>query len=132
VQAGERRLAVRPLSLESGETIMKFRKELVGGTTATLILSVLKAGDAHGYEIVRKVNALSDGALEWQEGTIYPALHRLEKSGLIAGRWKKASNGKKRRVYGITDDGRGTLEAQKEEWEAYTKAVGSVLEVSHA
>ena len=111
---------------------MKFRKELVGGTTATLILSVLKNDDAHGYEIVRKVNALSNGALEWQEGTIYPALHRLEKTGLIIGRWKRASNGKRRRVYDITDDGRRTLDAQKKEWSAYTKAVGQVLEVSHA
>lgn len=111
---------------------MKFRKELVGGTTAMLILWVLRNDSAHGYEIVREVNALSDGALEWQEGTIYPALHRLEKSGQITGMWQKATNGKRRRVYAITDKGQGTLEVQKEEWEAYTKAVRSVLEVRHA
>ena len=111
---------------------MKFRKELVGGTTATLILSVLNAGSAHGYEIVRRINELSDGIFEWQEGTIYPALHKLEARELIRGEWIEASSGKMRRVYSITDSGKGALISDAKEWSIYSKAVESILEASNA
>ena len=111
---------------------MKFRKELVGSTTATLILSVLNTGSAHGYEIVRRINELSDGIFEWQEGTIYPALHKLEAKELIRGEWVESSSGKMRRVYAITDDGRRALISDAKEWSVYSKAVESILEASYA
>jgi PadR family transcriptional regulator, regulatory protein PadR len=111
---------------------MKFRKELVGSTTATLILSVLNAGSAHGYEIVRRINELSEGIFEWQEGTIYPALHKLEAKELIQGQWVEASNGKMRRVYSLTDSGKSALVSDAQEWSIYSKAVESVLEASYA
>jgi len=111
---------------------MKFRKELVGSTTTTLILSVLNTGSAHGYEIVRRVNELSDGIFEWQEGTIYPALHKLETKELIRGEWVEASSGKMRRVYSLTDDGRRALISDAKEWSIYSKAVESILEASYA
>jgi PadR family transcriptional regulator, regulatory protein PadR len=111
---------------------MKFRRELVGGTTATLILSVLNTGSAHGYEIVRRISELSDGIFEWQEGTIYPALHKLEAKELIRGEWVEASSGKMRRVYSITDDGRQALVSDAKEWSVYSKAVESILEASYA
>jgi len=111
---------------------MKFRRELVGGTTATLILSVLNTGSAHGYEIVRRVNELSDGIFEWQEGTIYPALHKLETKELIRGQWVEASSGKMRRVYSLTEDGRRALTSDAKEWSIYSKAVESILEAAHA
>ena len=81
---------------------MKFRKELVGATTTPLILAVLNDAPAHGYEIVRRVGEASEGLFEWREGTIYPALHKLEKARLIRGEWEKTSGGKKRRVYRLT------------------------------
>jgi transcriptional regulator len=111
---------------------MKFRRELVGSTTATLILSVLNAGPAHGYEIVRHINQLSGGIFEWQEGTIYPALHKLEEKELIRGHWTEASNGKMRRVYALTENGKRTLMSNAEEWSVYSKAVASILRASHA
>ena len=111
---------------------MKFRKELVDSTTTTLILSVLNTGSAHGYEIVRRVNELSDGIFEWQEGTIYPALHKLETKELIRGEWVEASSGKMRRVYSLTDDGRRALISDAKEWSIYSKAVESILEASYA
>jgi PadR family transcriptional regulator, regulatory protein PadR len=111
---------------------MKFRKELVGSTTATLILSVLNTGSAHGYEIVRRINELSDGIFEWQEGTIYPALHKLEAKELIRGEWVEASSGKMRRVYAITGEGRRALISDAKEWSVYSKAVESILEASYA
>jgi PadR family transcriptional regulator PadR len=114
------------------EVSMKFRKELVGSTTTTLILSVLGSAPAHGYEIVRRVNGLSDGILEWQEGTIYPALHKLEAKDLIQGRWIEAGNGKKRRVYSLTEDGKCVLQAEAKEWSVYSQAVANVLRESYA
>ena len=111
---------------------MKFRRELVGSTTATLILSVLNSGSAHGYEIIRRINELSDGIFEWQEGTIYPALHKLEGKELIRGQWVEASNGKMRRVYSLTDGGKRALIANAKEWNVYSKAVENILEASYA
>lgn len=111
---------------------MKFRKELVGGTTTTLILSVLNAGSAHGYEIVQRINEISAGVFEWQEGTIYPALHKLEARELIRGQWVKAGNGKMRRVYSLTDHGKRTLVSDAKEWSIYSEAVNDVLEASYA
>jgi DNA-binding PadR family transcriptional regulator len=111
---------------------MKFRKELVGSTTATLILSVLNSGSAHGYEIVRRINELSNGIFEWQEGTIYPALHKLEAKELIQGKWVEASNGKMRRVYSLTNDGKRALIAEAKEWTIYSRAVEGILEASYA
>jgi PadR family transcriptional regulator, regulatory protein PadR len=110
---------------------MRFRKELVGGTTATLIMSVLNSGSAHGYEIVRRINELSDGILEWQEGTIYPALHKLEARELIQGQWVESSSGKMRRVYSLTDDGKRALITDAKKWTIYSKAVESILEASY-
>ncbi len=111
---------------------MKFRKELVGGTTATLILSVLNAGSAHGYEIVRRINELSNGIFEWQEGTIYPALHKLEARELIRGKWVEARNGKMRCIYSLTESGKRALFSEAREWSIYSKAVETILEASYA
>jgi PadR family transcriptional regulator, regulatory protein PadR len=111
---------------------MKFRKELVGSTTATLILSVLSGASLHGYEIVRRINELSDGIFEWQEGTIYPALHKLEDKELIHGQWTEAISGKKRRVYSLTSEGKRMLVADAREWKIYSKAVEGILEASYA
>jgi PadR family transcriptional regulator, regulatory protein PadR len=111
---------------------MKFRKELVGSTTTTLILSVLNAGAAHGYEIVRRINGLSDGIFEWQEGTIYPALHKLEAKELIRGEWVEGINGKMRRVYSLTENGKQILKSEAKEWSIYSKAVAGILEAIYA
>jgi PadR family transcriptional regulator, regulatory protein PadR len=111
---------------------MKLRKELIGATTHSLILSILADGENHGYEIVRKVNDLSEGVFEWREGTVYPVLHKMEQAGLIDGQWVTGSTGKQRRVYKLTDAGRRALKDQKKEWAVFSKAVNRILEVAHA
>jgi DNA-binding PadR family transcriptional regulator len=111
---------------------MKFRKELVGATTTALILSVLRESNAHGYEIVRRAGELSSGIFEWQEGTIYPILHKMEIAGLIEGGWTIGETGKKRRVYAITSAGRRVLREQKKEWGIFSQTVTAMLEVKHA
>lgn len=106
---------------------MQFRKELVGSATIPIILTVLSRGENYGYEIARAVNVESDGALEWREGTLYPALHKMEKDGLIASTWRQSDTGRKRKYYRITDEGHKVLEHQTAEWQAFTNAVGKVL-----
>ena len=111
---------------------MDFPKKLTGSTTSTLILAVIAQNDCHGYEIVQRVNELSDGVFRWREGTVYPALHRLEKQSLIAGEWQSARKGRPRRVYSITQEGQDELLQQEREWSLFASSVNRVLEGCHA
>lgn len=112
---------------------MKFGKELVGAATPLLVLTVLSGDELHGYEIVHRIEEISQGAFERNEGAIYPVLHKMEREGLVEGHWaKNDATGKQRRVYALTSDGRGELRRSRREWDAYTRAVGRVLEVCHA
>jgi PadR family transcriptional regulator, regulatory protein PadR len=111
---------------------MPLHNELVGSTTATLILSVLNTGSAHGYEIVRRINELSDGVFEWREKEIYPALRELEAEGLIQEQWLPTQDGQMKCVYSLTDEGRRTLISGAREWSIYSSAVANILEASYA
>ena len=111
---------------------INFPKKLTGSTTSTLLLAVIAEQDRHGYEIVQRVNVLSDGAFKWREGTVYPALHRLEKQGLITGAWQSSEKGRPRRVYAITPDGKNELTRQEKEWSSFASTVNHVLEGCHA
>jgi PadR family transcriptional regulator, regulatory protein PadR len=111
---------------------MPLRNELVGSTTATLILSVLNTGSAHGYEIVRRINELSDGVFGWQEREIYPALRDLGAEGLILEQWLQTSDGQMKCVYSLTNEGRRTLISEAQEWSIYSSAVANILEASYA
>ena len=91
-----------------------------------LILAVVAAAPAHGYAIIEELKRRSRGAFALPEGTVYPALHRLERAGLLESGWS-ASTGRKRRVYKLTRRGRGQLEARKSEWHEFARAVDAVL-----
>jgi PadR family transcriptional regulator, regulatory protein PadR len=110
---------------------VKFRKELVGSTTCTLVLSVLREAPKHGYQIAQIINERSDGSLQWREGTIYPMLHRLEKQGLIEGEWQinedENPRSKPKRVYHLTDAGLAVFSEQKEEWEVFSLMMSKLL-----
>src|ERR1035437_7859053 len=108
--------------------IMKFRNELIGSTNDTLILSVLNTGPAHGYEIVRRINELSDGIFEWQDETLYPAINKLQDQGLIHSTWSESVKGKMRCVYSLTKEGKFALATEANEWSAYSNAVAAILE----
>jgi PadR family transcriptional regulator, regulatory protein PadR len=111
---------------------MRLRNELVDSTTATLIMSVLNTGSAHGHEIVRRINELSDGVFEWQEETIYPVLLELEAGGHVRGQWIQASSGQMKRLYFLTAEGKRTLISDAQEWSIYSSAVANILEASYA
>ena len=100
--------------------------ETLKGHLDSLILAVVAAAPAHGYAIIEELKQRSRGAFELPEGTIYPALHRLERADLLESRWSTAS-ARKRRVYTLTRRGRRQLEASKSEWRDFARAVDSVL-----
>lgn len=111
---------------------MQFSKKLVGSTTTTLLLAVVAEKERHGYEIVQRVDQLSKGAFQWREGTVYPALHRLEKQGFVVGDWETSESGRQRRVYAITPLGREELNQQRHEWSLFSSSVTRVLKGCHA
>ena len=83
-------------------------RELVGASSRPLVLSILAGGESYGYEILKQVKLLSGGKLEWSDGMLYPVLHRLERDGLIAGRWQLTKEGRRRKYYRLTTRGEGS------------------------
>ena len=100
--------------------------ETLKGHLDSLILAVVAAGPAHGYAIIEELKRRSGGTFTLPEGTVYPALHRLERAGLLESDWS-ASTGRKRRVYKLTRRGRRQLEARKSEWRDFARAIDAVL-----
>jgi PadR family transcriptional regulator, regulatory protein PadR len=101
-------------------------RERLSGNLDLLLLATLRAGDAHGYELARRLAARSDGLFEVQAGTIYPALRRLEQRRLVASRWREV-RGRRRRVYRLTKQGTAELADEHGRWQRFSSAVGSVL-----
>lgn len=101
-------------------------KDQLRGPLDVLLLSVLSSGPAHGYAIIAALRERSDQAVDLPEGTVYPALHRLERDGLVASRWDDAA-GRRRRCYEITAAGREALVVRREEWRAFASGVHAVL-----
>src|SRR5262249_29949168 len=91
------------------------RSERLKGHLDMLLLSVLSRGPGHGYEVITRLRERSDGAFELPEGTVYPALHRLEEAGLLASAWDVVS-GRRRRIYRLTTAGATALAEQAEQW----------------
>ena len=110
---------------------MDFSQDLVRGSIVPIVLSLVKDRPMYGYEMVKAVNARTGGRLEWKEGTLYPALHRLEAEGLIAGRWADApaseAPGRKRKYYSITRRGRAELARRAEQWREFSSAVNALV-----
>jgi PadR family transcriptional regulator PadR len=106
---------------------MKINKELMKGSTTTLILSVIENEDMYGYKIVREIEKRSENVFTLKEGTLYPILHALEDSGMVESYWVDLEN-RKRKYYHITRKGKSQLKEKKEEFATYTNAVKRVLE----
>lgn len=91
-----------------------------------MLLAILAEGPAHGYAVLQQLRERSGAAFDLPEGTVYPALHRLEQAGLLASDWDKSS-GRKRRVYSITKRGRSLSKTKQAEWASFVQAVEAVL-----
>jgi transcriptional regulator len=102
------------------------RSEVLKGHVDLLLLSALRQGPLHGYGIVERLRGSSGGAFELAEGTVYPALYRLERAGLLASEWTSARR-RRRRVYRLTRRGRAELTRERREWNAFRHAVEAVL-----
>jgi PadR family transcriptional regulator, regulatory protein PadR len=101
-------------------------RERLKGNLDLLLLSILSAGPAHGYAIIAALSERSEGTFDLPEGTIYPALHRLEDSGLLTSSWAEGE-GRRRRVYGLTTKGVAALAAEQAEWGKFASGVQAVL-----
>jgi DNA-binding PadR family transcriptional regulator len=102
------------------------RAEVLKGHLDTLLLAVVGESPAHGYLIVERLRRRSEGAFELSEGTVYPALYRLEQAGLLSSRWVTEA-GRRRRVYRLTRRGDAALNAGRRDWRGFVHAVDAVL-----
>lgn len=96
------------------------------GQIDLLLLSVLVSGPAHGYRVIERLREQSEGAFDLTEGTVYPALHRLERSGLLESHWSDDAP-RRRRVYAVTQPGRGSLATRRRDWAAFAGAMQAVI-----
>lgn len=103
------------------------RIDLPQGTLDLLILRTLALGPQHGWAISERVQQMSSDALRIQQGSLYPALHRLERRGLIKARWGTSENNRRAKYYELSKNGRHQLEVEKDAWEKLTSAVAQVL-----
>ena len=92
-------------------------KELMAASSRPLVLAILSEKESYGYDIIRRVTELSGGEIAWTEGMLYPVLHRLEREGLIKGRWVVADTGRKRKYYRVVAAGKKRLAAERQQWE---------------
>ena len=100
------------------------------GHLATMLLSALEAGPAHGFDLLKRLEAAGCGALKLKEGSVYPALYRLEQGGLVRGQWESGSSerrGPRRRIYRLTTKGRAQLAAGRTEWVEFVRVVGAIV-----
>ena len=93
-------------------------KELVAASTTTLVLSILNEGESYGYALIRRVQELSGGKIQWSEGMLYPVLHWMAAEGLIEFEWREAETGRKRKYYRLRKEGRRALATEKQQWTA--------------
>jgi len=109
---------------------MTVKADLPQGTLDLLILKVVALGPVHGYAIAQRLQHVSQYVVRVPQGSLYPALHRLENRGLLAADWKETETGREAKFYRLTRQGRSQLEKEAASWERLTKAVGLVLRMS--
>jgi PadR family transcriptional regulator, regulatory protein PadR len=100
-------------------------QDAVRGHLDGLVLAVLGSGPAHGYALIELLRERSGGFFELPEGTVYPALHRLERAGLVESGWSQAA-GRRRRVYALTAQGRRALSQRRREWRSFAAAMDAI------
>lgn len=106
---------------------MATQLEMLRGTLDVLILKTLSWGPAHGYSVMSWIEEATGEALQIEEGSLYPALHRLERRGCLASEWGVSENNRRAKFYRLTEEGRRVLQSETTAWERFTGAVAAVL-----
>ena len=102
---------------------VRIAKDLVAASAIPFLLSILDEGESYGYAILKRIDELSGGELEWTDGMLYPLLHRLERLGYVEARWDSPEGARRRRYYRITPAGRDALSEQRRQWEVVSAAL---------
>jgi PadR family transcriptional regulator PadR len=109
---------------------MNAKSDLPQGTLDLLILKVVALGPVHGYAIAQRLQQVSRDVVQVQQGSLYPALHRLENRGLLTADWKDTETGREAKFYRLTRKGKAALEIEAASWQRLTEAVGLILMMS--
>ena len=107
---------------------MEIDTQFLKGSIGLLLLNLLSRGEMYGYEILQEASRRSANAFEFKEGTLYPALHQLEKKGQIKSVWRTADNGRERKYYSLTAKGRKVSAEYEKQWHHLTGAIAAILE----
>ncbi len=111
---------------------MSQRRELIKGSIDSLLLCLIAQQPMYGYQIIKDLERKSQGYFKFKEGTLYPALHRLERTGLILGKWQMLPSGRQRRYYHITDKGLRILIAKRSQWQDFLAAMNLIIQPASA
>jgi PadR family transcriptional regulator, regulatory protein PadR len=106
------------------------RDDVLQGTLDMLVLKALQLGSLHGWGITERLEQGSGGVFQLNQGSLYPALYRLERQGLVSSSWKNTENNRRARYYALTAAGRRALAAEQEQWERQSQAVNLVLRMT--
>jgi len=107
------------------------KADLLQGTLDLLILKVVALGPVHGYGISQRIQQISDAVLQVQQGSLYPALHRLEKRGWLEADWGESDKGRQAKFYRLSAEGRKQLAIEEDTWNRLSRAVALILETAH-
>jgi PadR family transcriptional regulator, regulatory protein PadR len=103
------------------------KADVLQGTLDLILLRLLRAGPANGWDLTRSIQTVSRGILDVNYGSVYPALRRLEAAGTVKARWEASANNRRARVYELTPSGRKQLAAEQADWQRYAEAIGYIL-----
>ena len=108
----------------------KQKADLLQGTLDMLILKAVSLGPLHGYGIIQRIHQLSDSLLRVEQGSLYPALYRIEQKGWVTSRWDVHDTGRRAKFYALTKDGKRQLEAEEAGWELLVMAIAKVRQAT--
>lgn len=111
---------------------MAGRQDLMKGNIDSLLLCLIDQQPMYGYQIMQELDGRSQGYFRFKEGTLYPALHRLEKAGLVRGNWRAVPGGRQRRYYEITKKGCASLAEKTEQWRDFFAAMNLIIQPTSA
>jgi len=115
----------------SESTCVDYDREFLTGTVGVLILSLLSERAMYGYEIVQEADRRSAQQFRMKEGTIYPALHQMERAGLLKAAWRDSDTGRARKYYSLTAKGRRQADSKRKQWESISAAMRAILREAH-